>query len=143
MWAMTIRLIDHELASTKAAFLVALSLRTSWGHWHCQSDRRVRASNDAGGVRRCVSWGIKKVPETSPPRTQQHLVTCSGRGQHNAALATCCCCVSIDTKLSCYSDLRQFRRQLLALPISLIKAYSGRSIQKIVVFSYPIKCCRS
>ena len=28
---MTIRLIDHELASTKAAFLVALSLRTSWG----------------------------------------------------------------------------------------------------------------
>ena len=42
--------------------------------------------------------GLKKVPETSPPGTQQHLVTCSRRGQHNAALATCCYCVSIATK---------------------------------------------
>ena len=92
---------------------------------------------------RVVRWGDKKVLETSPPRTQQHLVTCSGRGRHNAALATGCCCVSIATKLSCYSDLRQFCRQLLALPISFIKAYSARCIEKIVVFSYPIKCCRS
>ena len=90
-----------------------------------------------------MRWGIKKVLETSPPRTQQHLVTCSGRGLHNAALATCCCCVSVDTKLSCFSDLWQFRRQLLALFVSVIKVYSGKSIQKIVVFSYPIKCCLS
>ena len=48
-----------------------------------------------GFGRVCV--GIKKVPETSPPGTQQHLVTCSRRGQHNAALAMCCCCVSIAT----------------------------------------------
>lgn len=92
--------------------------------------------------RRCAG-GLKKVLETSPPRTQQHLVTCSGRGPHNAAIATGCCCVSIATKLPCYSDLRQFCRQLLALPISFIKAYSARCIEKIVVFSYPIKCCRS
>ena len=92
--------------------------------------------------RRCAG-GFKKVLETSPPRTQQHLVTCSGRGPHNAAIATGCCCVSIATKLSCYSDLRQFCRQLLALPISFIKAYSDESIQMIEVFSYPIKCCRS
>ena len=37
----------------------------------------------------------------------------------------------------------EFCRQLLALPISFIKAYSARCIEKIVVFSYPIKCCRS
>ena len=45
-----------------------------------------------------VCGGIKKAPETSPPGTQQHLVTCSRRGRHNAALAMCCCCVSIATK---------------------------------------------
>ena len=45
-----------------------------------------------------VCGGIKKVPETSPPGTQQHLVTCSRRGRHNAALATCCYYVSIATK---------------------------------------------
>lgn len=102
-----------------------------------------KARQDCFGVGGWCAGGIKKVLETSPPRTQQHLVTCSGRGLHNAALATCCCCVSVDTKLSRYSDLWQFRRQLLTMFVSVIKVYSCKSIQKIVVFSYPIKCCRS
>ena len=42
----------------------------------------------------------KKVPETSPPGTQQHLVTCSRRGRHNTAIATRCNCVLIDTKFT-------------------------------------------
>jgi hypothetical protein len=45
-----------------------------------------------------VCGGIKKAPETSPPGTQQHLVTCSRRGRHNAALATRCPYVSIATR---------------------------------------------